>query len=657
MPTKSLRVSLMTAAILAFALQGCDDDNNGGSSGSKVTASLVTPVISNLAYKGSQDSTGKTNAAGEYQCQSGETITFNLGTSALGSAVCSEGTKTSLMQLTGVGLTVENALDEMQRADGTVEVLPYDQWMNRLSLLAELDSNADLSDGVSLPDGLDELGYLKNNKLNFNQDRSLFGIQTAQVFQQASLTDLYQRPIRAKTQGSFIKELEVEALGALAFPGYVSTNYLKRAAGVNEEDIATFDGQGLLTQVNFTDNSTSSGSRKISHDAAGRVIKVTEQAADGSKTEQNLEWDTRNRITKVTVVRYDTNGNKQTEFVRSDIYSTDGFLSLRSESQQDLSTRTLNESQAFYSYNSTGQLQGVETNGTVTVNGVINDVQTISTSITHSYDIQGNLENSITDKKDNNGVLISRTVLTFIRDDHGRVTQRVYQEQDANDNVLTRNLTNHTYADDGYPIKSERFYQESGQDVGGYEDTYAYAGTPKRRLNGVVRKFYNPEYADGDKEVRVYSLAYQYNDAGLRTQVTEKTFEYQDGNGNALANPRITTSTQSWSYDANNNPDLIETDSDGDGEVDIIESLAWNRLPRLGGWYEINEKANTFSQYDDEFKVFNDSESGWEAGLTPTPPAQSVPDFDFNKLPHRNLNPDNPREDDGRVTSLGGFIF
>jgi hypothetical protein len=623
MSTKGFRISLIAAAIMAFTLQGCDDSNDN-SSGNKVTASLVTPVVSNLAFKGSSGSSGRTNTAGEYQCEPGEEVTFSLGASAVGTVACSANAKTSLMQLAGGGLSVETALAEMQRADGTVEVLPYDQWINRLSLLAELDSHADLSDGVQLPDGLGELDYLKTGKLNFDQERSLFGTQTVQVFQQAALAGLYQRPMREKSQGAFIKELEVEALGALAFPGYAVVNYLKSEAGVNAEDAATFNNQGFLTQVAFSDNDANAGTRQFSHDAAGRVVKVVNQAADGSKTEEHVEWDTQSRITKVMIAEYDADGNKQSEGERSDIYNSDGFLSVREQSQHNLANQTLTENITFYTYSATGQLQSINTARSITVNGVEDDAQATNTTVTNSYDDKGNLVNQITDQRDNSGALFSRTTLTLELDDHGRVVQRLYQEQDANGNVLASNFTERTFSADGYPAGLERLYEVNGEAVGGYKDTYAYAGTPKRRLNGKVRKFYNPAYANGDQEVRVYSLAYQYNDAGLRTQVTEKTFEYQDGNGNALAAPRITTSKQSWSYDANNNPNLVETDTDGDGTVDKTETMTWQRLERFGGWHEINEKAKTFSVYDEEFKVFNESESGWEAGLRPVPPPQSA---------------------------------
>ncbi|MEZ5536915.1 MAG: hypothetical protein R3F02_14980 [Thiolinea sp.] len=607
---------------MAVSLTGCSDDDDNSGSSAKVIASLVTPSISNLAYQGSQGSAGRTSAAGEYQCESGETVTFSLGTSAIGSVNCTEGSKTSLMQLAGGGLTVETALDEMQRADGTTEVLSYDQWMNRLSLLGELDSNADLSDGAQLPDGLDEVGYLQTGKLNFNQAHSLFGTQIKQVFQQAALAGLYQRPLRGRSQGSLIKELEVESLGALAFPGYVLDTSLIVTGNDSDEFTATYNDLGEWTQSTYNLNDVLTRTTTASHDDAGRVVQEVDEAADGSKTEHSIVWDNQNRITSQTITQYDADGNKLAERVRSDIYSSDGFLSVRSESQHDLSAQTLNESETFLTYNTLGQLESVDTANSVTVNGVPDGNQATNSVLTNSYDEKGNLVNSILDQTDNNSVLFSRTVLNHTFDEYGRVIARDYQEQDANGNVLSNNTTLNTYTEDGYLRKIERLYQTNGQGAGAYEETYAYAGTPKRRLNGIVRKYYNPEYANGDDPLRVYSLAYQYNDAGLRTQVTEKTFEYQDGEGNALANPNITTSTQSWFYDENNNPTLISTDNDGDGEIDKTEGLNWNRLERFGGWYEINSKARTFTQYDEEFKVSNASESGWEAALVLTPPAQ-----------------------------------
>lgn len=118
---KSIGLPLITTAILTLSLQGCNgsDKDDDGASPAKVTASLATPAISNLAYEGSLGSTGKTDNTGEYSCISDEIVTFKLGAVVLGAVTCSEATQTTLMQLSGSELTVETALDEMQKAGGT----------------------------------------------------------------------------------------------------------------------------------------------------------------------------------------------------------------------------------------------------------------------------------------------------------------------------------------------------------------------------------------------------------------------------------------------------------------------------------------------------------------------------------------------------------
>ena len=116
---KSFGLPLITTAILTLSLQGCNGSDDDGASPAKVTASLATPAISNLAYEGSLGSTGKTDNTGEYNCISDEIVTFKLGAVVLGAVNCSEATQTTLMQLSGSELTVETALDEMQKAGGT----------------------------------------------------------------------------------------------------------------------------------------------------------------------------------------------------------------------------------------------------------------------------------------------------------------------------------------------------------------------------------------------------------------------------------------------------------------------------------------------------------------------------------------------------------
>ena len=135
---------------------------------------------------------------------------------------------------------------------GTREVTAYDKWNNRLTLLAYLDVNADLSDGVQLPDGTDNIEFLESGKVNFDLDESLFSSGLIRVSEQIARAGLLERYVFPEIHSAFINELEKEAGDEILFPGYmVKDSRQFRADDLSSTDQTfTYDeDKGLITEI------------------------------------------------------------------------------------------------------------------------------------------------------------------------------------------------------------------------------------------------------------------------------------------------------------------------------------------------------------------------------------------------------------------------
>ena len=95
-----------------------------------VTGVFLDAAVEGLEYAGSAGSKGSTNAKGEFNCKTGETVTFGLGGITLGSAACG----TIITPLTLAGLSD----------------VKDDRVMNRLLALQLLDEDGDPSNGIKI---------------------------------------------------------------------------------------------------------------------------------------------------------------------------------------------------------------------------------------------------------------------------------------------------------------------------------------------------------------------------------------------------------------------------------------------------------------------------------------------------------------------------
>ncbi|EIJ35807.1 hypothetical protein [Thiothrix nivea] len=623
---KHLKLKVLSAHIAAAVLvTACGGGSSGGGnttpSVATVSARLASPAIEGLAYVGSQSSSGKTGATGEYSCQSGETVSFKLGSVVLGSVTCPQasGQATSLFTLAGGGVTPDTLLADMKKASGTLEVLAFDQWANRLTLLASLDRNDDLTDGVQLPAGLDVLPFLQTGRVKFDQDASLFEPQVRQVQLQAAKAGLYQHELYVSCPSPLLKELEAGSSGTLRFPGYDVTA-VDRNAG-EEKSVVSHDDQGRVNHVVKTAANGDKTEISIVHEAEGRATSETQVSAIG-KNEHQMQYDAEGGMVREVFITFAPDGSKQQEMVISRTFDANHYLVQENTTTDDFRANTRNvKAHTYYpdtQFNRIGNELLVEK---VTMNG---DTQEYRTTTQRTFDAAGNVTSGTSEERDAGGALLSKKVENYAYNDDGRVTQREYLVQDASGNTLSGNYTNLTYTAEGYPRTEERVYKVNGNETGRYKDTFQYdnnGAAQKGKLTTKIRVHYHPDYEGGKSPTRVFQLTYAYNDQGVRTTVKEKTTEYQDGNGVKLATPVITSSVEQWEYDANNNPVSIKHDENGDGVFDNTKSYTWQPFSTLGA-REICSNYDLFPNHDSEWQVSSASDDGGEVALQPMTPSQ-----------------------------------
>ncbi|MEZ5452138.1 MAG: hypothetical protein R3E93_04860 [Thiothrix sp.] len=612
----------MIAILLTACGGGSDSGGNNNSTATQVSGRLVTPSIAGLSYTGSQSSSGKTGATGDYACKAGEVVSFKLGSVVLGSVTCPQvsGQSTSLFTLAGDGVQADTLLADMQKASGTLEVLAFDQWVNRLTLLASLDSNDDLTDGAQLPAGLDALPFLQTGRVKFDQDASLFEPQVRQVQLQAAKAGLYQHELYVSCPSPLLKELEAGSGGTLRFPGYDVTA-VDRNAG-EEKSVVSHDDQGRVTNVVKTAANGDKTEISILYDAEGRPTSETQVSATG-KTEHQMEYDADGGNVKEVVIVYAADGSKQQAMVIDRTFDANYYLVQENTTTDDFLANTRNvKAHTYYpdsQFNRIGNELLVET---VTMNG---NAQEYRTTIQRTFDAMGNVTSITSEERDASGTLLGKQIENYAYNEDGLNTQREYLTQDASGNTLSGNYTTLTYTAEGYPRTEERVYKVNGNETGRYKDTFQYdnnGAMQKGKLTAKIRLHYHPGYESGQIPTRVFQLTYAYNDQGLRTTVQEKTTEYQDGNGVKLATPVITSSVEKWEYDANNNPANVKHDENGDGVFDNSKSYTWQSFSTLGE-LEVCANYHLFTTHDGEWQVNSASDDGWEVALQPIPSAQS----------------------------------
>lgn len=186
-----MRIKIICLAIsAAFALTGCLDDDNSGTSAasgaSAVSGTLLDAAVEGVAYTATPSGkSGTTTASGAFDCQSGDTVSFKIGGIVLGSAVCAA----QITPLSLAGIAAWTGSD--------------DKVNNRLLFLQSLDEDDDPANGIRIVGAV--ASSLAGKTLDFSKSASTFDTDLAALL--PSIDDKFGKLYKDRTPNDSRRQL------------------------------------------------------------------------------------------------------------------------------------------------------------------------------------------------------------------------------------------------------------------------------------------------------------------------------------------------------------------------------------------------------------------------------------------------------------------
>jgi hypothetical protein len=180
-PTTTLRSAALALSLTAL-LTACGGGGGGGGGTSLTSGVLMDGAIGGVQYS-SPSASGTTGSTGQFQCKTGEVVTFSIGAFGLGSVPCQA-------LVSPIDLTASSSIDD-------VAVL------NMARLLQTLDEDGNAGNGLTIPAASAEL--LAAGPIDFSLDATAFAQQTAvqnvltQVAGMSQLRDSCQAELHLKS--------------------------------------------------------------------------------------------------------------------------------------------------------------------------------------------------------------------------------------------------------------------------------------------------------------------------------------------------------------------------------------------------------------------------------------------------------------------------
>ncbi len=178
---KNFKFPVIAATTAAVVLSAC----GGGSTATaptQISGTFLDAAVEGLSYVAGTSARASTNAAGQFNCISGETVSFSVGGLALGSAACAQ--FMTPQTLTGSAAVASDAV------------------VNRLLTLQVLDEDADPSNGIKITPAV--LSALGGRTLDFSAPAASF--TTALTATLATLPE----PYKSRLAGSGQRALALE---------------------------------------------------------------------------------------------------------------------------------------------------------------------------------------------------------------------------------------------------------------------------------------------------------------------------------------------------------------------------------------------------------------------------------------------------------------
>ncbi|MCR9276412.1 MAG: hypothetical protein NXH85_00465 [Pseudomonadaceae bacterium] len=319
---------LKSAALLAAALSlaACSDSSSRGPS--YQTGVLIDAPVEGVGYS-TVSETGVTNSAGEFRYQTGETVTFTLGSVELGQAAgASEVTVFDLAGVESVPSGIDEFYEAMYQPDG--QPTPLMRATNIGILLQSLDDDANPDNGISIDPNVAAL--ITPEQIDLTEDVYSFriggngrnGLGLPRIIRDAAAAgDLSARGVVGI--GAALDHLAEQAgvdFGIEANQLYTSDNnadgnidYRREITFASNGRVATdeydFDGDGALDRANrylYSDEQLETRYTSDNDgDGADDSIRTTEYDAFGAMTRRQTT-DGSGAVTNLEVIEYDEVG-------------------------------------------------------------------------------------------------------------------------------------------------------------------------------------------------------------------------------------------------------------------------------------------------------------------------------------------------------------
>ncbi len=530
------RSALAVSAFLIAGLAGCSDSSSPVVTPPVSTPRVLTGNFVGLAPEGLTYATatqqGTTGPGGSFQYEAGETVTFQLGATALGSAPAAS--QIDVFDLVGIPTAPlsESAILEAAR---TLDNTGGFYAAGRIAqVLLTLDSDGDVSNGVQI-----------NAEIQARAetiDLRVLGVRTEYLFE-----DL-KRMIRAAANASEVPArvipTESEALqtaydtlgisARLLSPGRVVYDY--DADGVADEiEAYVFDNSGLLVESAFdSDADGTLESRRVTEYFTPARPSLVEQDINGDGTPDRVTAYTYDAFGELIREEIDFDGQPGLEQIVDVRYDQAGALIFRERQILTAGTSVIQQFSTDNTGNRVEYLLDNEGDGvfdrrdtfiynefrdwtTRSIDG--NNDGVVDTLLERAFDSRG-LQTLATTDNDADGVIDRRT--EFVYDMNNRLIRAVYDNDDDPDIEF---FIEYTYDSNGLEI--QRVTDRTGQNS------------------------------------TVVTTQTTYDSNGLRVRVETDT----DGDGQA-------NSITLFDYDANGAPTSERLDREGDGIVDQIKEFS-----------------------------------------------------------------------------------
>ncbi|MBT9527269.1 MAG: hypothetical protein IV105_18590, partial [Rhizobacter sp.] len=150
-PRPALLAAALTAVMTLNACGSGDDEPTPAT----MSGTFVDSPVAGLNVVGSTTAAGTTDASGRFSYKAGETLTFSIGSLALGSAA-------GASVLTPLSITTGAAAASDPRVN------------NKLILLQTLDADGDLNNGIQITDAIRSTVSANAGAINFDQTTAAF---------------------------------------------------------------------------------------------------------------------------------------------------------------------------------------------------------------------------------------------------------------------------------------------------------------------------------------------------------------------------------------------------------------------------------------------------------------------------------------------------